>query len=199
MTKSFFNILLLFFVSTAVFSQNKIAQEAYFDFKVSRNVKGSDQSISKTSMLLKMEKELTLKQVTNISYHLGRMYEEFGLPDSAIVYYEKSLKGEPNYSVIHRALGFIYLTKTKPIIAAMNEANKTKDVAGNAKAFAQYKALVQKALPYLEKYQACEPDDETLNTISNLYKSIKDTQSLASLEGRLKTLAGNCVSLLEDE
>lgn len=199
MNRYFIVFSFLFFVSTTTFSQNKIAEEAYFDFKVSRNVKGNEQSIGKTAMLLKMEKDFTVKQVTNISYHLGRMYEEVGLPDSAIVYYEKSLKGEPNYSVIHRALGFIYLNKTKPIIAAMNEANKNKDVAANAKGFAQYKALVKKALPYLEKYEACEPDEETFATITNLYKSIKDTQNLASLEARLKTMTGNCVSLLEDE
>lgn len=191
--------LSLTFISFSSFSQTNIAQEAYFAYKVSRNVKGNEQSIASTKMLLKMASQLTDKQVTNASYHLGRMYEEFGMPDSAIVYYEKSLKGEPNYSVIHRALGFIYLDKTKPIISAMNEANKTKDVAGNAKAFANYTAMVKKALPYLEKYQACESDDETLVAIINLYKSIKDTQSLTTLDDRLKTMSANCVSLLEDE
>lgn len=199
MIKFYFSFLTLAFVFTSTFAQDKSAQDAYFDYKVSRNVKGDEKSITKVLTLLKTESQLSVKQVANASYHLGRMYEEFGKPDSAIIFYEKSLKGEPNYSVIHRALGFIYLAKTKPIIAAMNEANKAKDVTGNTKAFAKYKEMVIKALPYLEKYQACEPDEETLATITNLYKSIKDTQSLATLETRLKPLATNCVSLLEDE
>lgn len=199
MKRTYLIILMLTSICLSSFSQSNVAQEAYFAYKVGRNVKGNEKSIASTIMLLKMSDQLTLKQVTNASYHLGRMYEEVGKPDSAIIYYEKSLKGEPNYSVIHRALGFIYLTKTKPIIASMNEASKAKDVAGNTKAFAKYKEMVIKALPYLEKYQACEPDEETLATITNLYKSIKDLQSLASLETRLKPLAANCVSLLEDE
>ena len=149
--------------------------------------------------MLKRSSELTPKQLANVEYHLGRMYEEMGTVDSAIIHYENSLKGEPDYSVIHRALGFIYLAKTRPFVTQMNEASKAKDPAANSKALGQYKAMVQKAIPYLEKYHACEPDDETLTTITNLYKSLKDNQSIATLETRLKTLGVKCVSLLEDE
>ena len=189
-------LCLTYFIS---FAQGDNIDDAYLKYKVSRNVKGNIKSIENLSALLKRSSELSVKQVANVEYHLGRMYEEMGTVDSAIVHYENSLKGEPNYSVIHRALGFIYLAKTKPAVTKMNEASKAKDAAGNAKAFAEYKLLVKKAIPYLEKYQACEPDEQTLATITNLYKSIKDLESPKTLDARLKANAVNCVSLLEDE
>lgn len=183
----------------ATLAQNNNIADAYLNYKVSRNVKGNAKTIETTLELLKRSSELTPKQLANVEYHLGRMYEEMGTVDSAIIHYENSLKGEPDYSVIHRALGFIYLAKTRPFVTQMNEASKAKDPAANSKALGQYKAMVQKAIPYLEKYHACEPDDETLTTITNLYKSLKDNQSIATLETRLKTLGVKCVSLLEDE
>ena len=189
-------LCLTYFIS---FAQGDNIDDAYLNYKVSRNVKGNTKSIENLSALLKRSSELSVKQVANVEYHLGRMYEEMGTVDSAIVHYENSLKGEPNYSVIHRALGFIYLAKTKPAVTKMNEASKAKDATSNAKAFAEYKLLVKKAIPYLEKYQACEPDEQTLATINNLYKSIKDLESPKTLDARLKANAVNCVSLLEDE
>jgi len=199
MKRKLFLITILSLTYFISFAQEDNIDDAYLNYKVSRNVKGNTKSIEKLSALLKRSSELSVKQVANVEYHLGRMYEEIGTADSAIVHYENSLKGEPNYSVLHRALGFIYLAKTKPAVAKMNEASKTKDAAANAKAFGEYKALVKKAIPYLEKYQACEPDDETLTTINNLYKSIKDSESLKTLDARLKANADKCVSLLADE
>jgi tetratricopeptide (TPR) repeat protein len=190
---------LLFISYFSSFAQSKSIKDAYFDFTVNRSEKGNAKSVETSLALLKRSSELTPKQITNVEYHIGRMYEEMGDVENAIPHYENSLKGEPNYFVIHRALGFIYLAKTKPFVAQMNEASKSKDATANAKAFAQYKVLVQKAIPYLEKYQACEPDDETLTIITNLYKSINDMQSIVTLEARLKPLAAKCVSLLEDE
>jgi tetratricopeptide (TPR) repeat protein len=199
MKKIFLTLSLLFISYFSSLAQNKSIADAYFDFTVIRSAKGNAESVETSLALLKRSSELTPKQITNIEYHIGRMYEEMGNVDSAIPHYENSLKGEPDYFVIHRALGFIYLSKTKPFVAQMNEANKSKDAIANAKAFVLYKEMVQKAIPYLEKYQACEPDDETLTIITNLYKSIKDTQSVTTLETRLKPLAAKCVSLLDDE
>lgn len=127
------------------------------------------------------------------------MFEEVGDPDNALLHYAESMKGEPNYFVLHRAMGFIYLNKTKPFVRQMNEASAAKNVIANSKAFESYKAVVQKALPHLEKYQACEPDDDTLAIITNLYKSIKEPQASAKLPERLTSLGQTCVSLLEDE
>lgn len=190
---------LLLGISYHSFAQSKPIADAYYDFKVAKSTKkGDQQTLTDILKLLKRSNELTPGQIANLEYHAGGAYEEMGQPDQAIPHYENSLKAEPNYFVIHRALGFIYLTKTKPLVAQMNEANQSKDAAANAKAFAEYKVLVKKAIPYLEKYQACDPDDETLSIIVNLYKSIKDTTNIASLTERLKALGVKCVSLLED-
>ena len=180
------------------FGQNS-AQDSYHDFTVYRTTKGNEVNIGKAKALLALQDKLTIKQQTNVQYHLGRMYEEVGNPESAIPYYEKSLIGEPNYFVTHRALGFIYLTKSRADVKLMNEAVAAKNVIANEKAFVQYKLKVQKALVHLEKYQACEPDDDTLMIITNLYKSIKMPTAIASLPSRLKPLSEKCVSLLDDE
>lgn len=66
--------------------------------------------------LLQQQDQLSPKQVTNLQYHLGRMHEEIGDAENALLYYEQSLKGEANYTVLRRALGFIYLSKTKAFI-----------------------------------------------------------------------------------
>lgn len=192
-------VTFMLIISASYAQKKEKIDDAYFEYQKTRNVKGNAESILAMQTLLKRANELSVKQNANISYHLGRMYEEMELPDSAIQHYQNSLLGEPDYVVIHRALGFIYLAKTKPYITQMNEAVKQKDAAANAKALAQYKALIRKALPYLEKYQACENDEETLVMIKNLYKSIKDDESLSTLDLRLKGLSVKCITLLADE
>ena len=59
--------------------------------------------------------------------------------------------------------------------------------------------MVKKALPHLEKYQACEPDEQTLAIILNLYKSIKEPQTAEAITNRIKPLGKTCVTLLDDE
>lgn len=194
-------ILTLYLLACSSFVANaqKSAQDNYHDFTVYRTTKGSGTLIKKVTALLDQKNELTPKQVANAEYHLGRMYEEVGDPANALIHYSESIKGEPNYFVLHRAMGFIYLNQTKIFVKQMNEASAAKNAIANFKAFEKYKAAVKNAIPHLEKYQACEPDDQTLDIISNLYKSIKETPSIATIPQRLKPLGQNCVSLLEDE
>jgi hypothetical protein len=44
---------------------------------------------------------------------------------------------------------------------------------------------IKKALPHLEKAQACDPDDQTLNLIKLLYRNIKDQHGIDTLPARL--------------
>lgn len=181
-------------------AQSNSVKDLYESFKQYRTTNDDKPSqIVKTLELLKFADQLTAKQLTNINYNLGRMYEDIEEADKAIPYYEKSLIGEPNYEVVHRALGFIYLAKSTSAVAKINEAKAKNDVEGNKKAFEAYKILILKELPHLEKYQACDPDEETLNIITNLYKSFKDTKSIETLNARLKEMSGKCVTLLDDE
>ncbi|MDQ7947839.1 MAG: hypothetical protein REI78_12325 [Pedobacter sp.] len=171
----------------------------YEDFKMYRNTaEDKPEAIGKMKVLLADSAHLKPKQVTNISYHIGRLFEELELPDSAEIYYVKALAGEPNYEVIHRALGFIYLERTKVVTAEMG-AIADRDTEKRARVYAKYKSLVLKALPHFEKYQACDPDEDTLAIIMSLHKSIKTGETDASVAERLKKLAVNCVTLLDDE
>jgi len=73
------------------------------------------------------------------------------------------------------------------------------DKALNEQLAIAYTAAVKKALPHLEKAQACDPSDETLAIIKTLYKNIKDSQGLSSLDSRLKELSKNCIDILNDK
>jgi hypothetical protein len=58
--------------------------------------------------------------------------------------------------------------------------------------------MAKKALPHLEKAQACDPSDDTLEIIKTLYQKLNDQQSLGTLNDRLKQLHTNCIDILND-
>ena len=62
----------------------------------------------------------------------------------------------------------------------------------------QYKKEVLRALPHLEKGQACDPNDDDLDMIRTLYQNIHDDQGLKSLNDRLAALSKNCIDILSD-
>ena len=74
----------------------------------------------------------------------------------------------------------------------------TKDKKANDLLMQDYKKAVLKALPHLEKAQACDPSDETLTMIQQLYRNMKDDAGLKSLKARLTTLSKNCQDLLTE-
>ena len=96
--------LLICLWSINSFAQTNSVKDLYEDFKEYRTTDDDKPSqIVKTLELLKFADQLTKKQITNVNYNLGRMYEDIEEGDKAIPYYEKSLLGEPNYEVGHRA------------------------------------------------------------------------------------------------
>jgi len=115
----------------------------------------------------------------------------------AIVYYEKVAAAEPNYYVAQRGLGYLYNAKAEDIQLKLYLTSKESP---DYKAlFESYRKAVLKALPRLEKAQACDPDDDTLDLIMTLYMNIHDEQGLSSLKNHLADLAKNCVDLLSDK
>ncbi|WP_231427882.1 tetratricopeptide repeat protein [Pedobacter sp. Leaf250] len=195
-------LTLLIFLSTAqiTFSQTKSIKDLYWDYAQIR-MEDSEraQAITLAEALIKRTPELTKTQFGNVSYHLGRLYEETGETEKAIPHYEQAIKITPGYYVPYRALGFIFIKKANAIGSKMNEAAKAKDAKLSTELYGQYKAIALKALPNLEKSQACDPDEETKNIILNLYRSLKDNASILSLDDRLKSKSSACISLLEDE
>lgn len=197
MRKIIIGFLLLASFSNA-YSQESIA-ELYKKYTISRPWDdGKLATIDLAQSLLKRSPELTNSQIANLNFNLGRLYEETKEVEKAIPYYEASLKLAPDYYVTHRALGNIYLKKSDPIVKQMNDAGNAKQMDLYGKLFAEYKELIVKAIPHLEKAQACDPDDQDLNKIKNLYKNIKDLAAINTLDERLKKLAVSCVDLLDD-
>lgn len=200
MKKRLLYILLLLATPPFCFAQTKSVKDLYWDYsQIRMEDTQKTQAISLAEELIKRAPELSKTQLGNVTYHLGRLYEETGNTEKAIPFYEQAIKITPAYFVPYRALGFIFLSKCNAIGAKMNEAGKAKDLKLHKELYAKYRETALQALPYLEKSQACDPDEETKTIINNLYQSLKDTASIASLDERLKKSATNCISLLEDE
>lgn len=194
-----FNLFLLLGISTA-FAQKQDIKELYFDYTQSRmNEDQHAATVEKASSLLNRSAELNDKQVANVSFHLARIYESMGKPEKAEPLYEAVTKLVPGYYVTYTSLGFINLKKCDTLGRKVSEAAKLKDAALHAIAFKAYKIQVLKTIPYFEKSEACEADERTLGILTSLYKSIKDTTSLASLPERKVLLGKDCISLLDDE
>jgi hypothetical protein len=69
----------------------------------------------------------------------------------------------PNYYVVQRALGYQYLKQVNTLSDQVNAAQS--DAGENKRLTVLYTAAAKKTLPYLEKAQACDPNDETLTLI----------------------------------
>ncbi|RCH56621.1 hypothetical protein DJ568_01815 [Mucilaginibacter hurinus] len=123
----------------------------------------------------------------------GKLFDDDRQSEKAINYYQKVVKAEPDYYVANRALGYLHL---KQVEAAQKKLNGS---AGGKQARDEYINAVQKALPYLEKAQACDPSPETLAIITSLYKTTSDDKGLNSLDERLKARAKSCVDILQSQ
>lgn len=189
--------LILLVAFSKVYSQS--IAELYRTYTVIRTSNDNKLgTIAVATNLLTHNTELTPTQIGNLNFNLGRLHEETKQEEKAIPYYEESLKFVPDYYVTHRALGNLYVRKSFPIVQKINEAGKAGQMDLQAKLFAEYKKLVLVAIPHLEKAQACDPDEQGLQQIKGLYKSIKDLTSINTIDERLKKLSVTCVDLLED-
>jgi hypothetical protein len=128
---------------------------------------------------------------------LAKAYEDSEQDAKATLYYEKVAAAEPNYFVAQRALGYLYNDQAEAIQLKLYIT--PKDSPDYNSLSDNYKKAVHKALSPLEKAQACDPDDDTLDLIRTLYMNIKDAQGLNSIQTRLPDLAKNCVDLLDDK
>ena len=102
----------------------------------------------------------------------------------------------PDFYVVHRALGYIYLIPAKQL-NTKQLAEKPGSIAW-LQLNADYKRAALKALPHLEKAQACDPSDETLALIKMLYRNMDDTTGLQSLNARLADLGKKCIDVVTE-
>lgn len=192
-------VLFILLTGTAAYAQAPSADEVYnqyLDFNLARFQNEPDKVADLGEKILPYAGKLPEKARINFYASIGKMYEDNSEPDKAIIYYEKVAAAVPDYYVVHRALGYIYLEKAKRIGDELNQSLNDRVKAGQLTE--AYTAAARKALPHLEKAQACDPSDETLASIQRLYRNLKDTKGLDTLPDRLKQLSKNCIDILTD-
>jgi tetratricopeptide (TPR) repeat protein len=191
--------LLVFIIFAGVSAKAQTADEVYnqyLDFNLARFQGEQDKILGLGEKLLPNAEKLPEKARTNFYFSIGKIYEDNNQLQKASIYYEKVAMAAPDYYVAHRALGYIYLGDVKIIEKKLNAS--VHDQAINAQLTKDYNNAVKKALPHLEKAQACDPSDETLTIIKLLYKNIHDPRGANTFESRLKELSKNCIDILSD-
>jgi len=199
MLKNTLFLLFIVLIGLSAHAQVPSADEVYnqyVDFNMARFQGEHDKVADLGEKILPYADKLPEKARINFYASIGKMYEDDDEPDKAIIYYEKVATAVPDYYVVHRALGYIYLAKAMRIGDELNKSLNDKVMANQLTG--AYASAARKALPHLEKAQACDPSDETLATIQRLYRNIKDTQALNTLNSRLKQLSKNCIDILTD-
>ena len=194
--KYIFTFLLLGFISQG-FSQDKSVDDLYMDFRVERSEGSPGRALQIGGKILGHMEKLPAKYQDNFNYHMGKLHEVNHEDDKAILFYEKVAVAVPDYYVPHLALGNLYLKSAKPLVQKLN-ASKNNRVEYDTY-LSQYKQILVKALPHLEKAQACDPNEDTLSALKYIYQTLKTPEKNATLESRSKALSVNCITLIKDE
>lgn len=194
MFKRIFLLVITLFITAFAFAQTKAdtVYGKYADFNLLRLDGKTPDAIKLGEIILPDVNELPVNSRISFYNGLAKLYEDDDESKEAILLYEKVVAAQPDFYVAHRALGYLFLKHTDELYDKM-QANP-----GDTAMILQYKAAVQKALPHLEKAQACDPSDETLEIIKRLYTNIHDDAGLQSLNGRLAGMAKNCIDILKD-
>jgi tetratricopeptide (TPR) repeat protein len=192
------SILLLFIVLVSITAKAQTADavfDQYLDFNYARLKQENQNAQALGEKILPNAALLPAKSRISFYNGLAKLYEDAGQTDKAISYYEIVNKAEPDFYVAHRALGYLYLLPAAGVFTKLNAAT---DKATKNTLSTQYNALVRKALPHLEKAQACDPSDETLTVIKTLYANINDKAGLKTLNSKLAAMSKNCIEILSE-
>jgi tetratricopeptide (TPR) repeat protein len=194
--RTFLLVITIFFALAAKAQSADSVYNQYLDFNLARLQGDQDKTLELGESILPNANKLPEKTRISFYFAAGKMYEDNDQPDKALPYYEKVVVAAPDYYVVHRALGYIYLDKSKQFQKQISASAGDKTMV--AQLTTAYTNAVRKALPHLEKAQACDPSDDTLVIIKILYKNINDTAALNSLDARLKEQGRNCIDILTD-
>ncbi|WPU97330.1 hypothetical protein SNE26_15000 [Mucilaginibacter sp. cycad4] len=181
-------IILLMSVTLAHAQTAEDTYNKYLDFNLARLQGEQDKAMDLSRQIMQDTAKLSAKVKINFFNSLAKLYEDDNQSVNAIPLYERVVAAEPDYYVAHRALGYLYLKNIPDADKPLNSPS----------ADAEYIKTVKKALPQLEKAQACDADDNTLALIKTLYKNIGDDVGLSALDKRLKALKGKCEDILGD-
>jgi hypothetical protein len=197
MFKKYALLFTLLLITGALRAQeSKTLYERYLDFNLVRFEADNDVALEMGEALLDSADNLPDKSRISFYNSMAKLYEDGKQPGRATTYYEIVAKAVPNYYVAHRALGYLYLKPATDLEAQLNTTKKNTPAYENLQA--DYKTAALKALPHLEIAEACDPSEETLAIIKNLYKNMGDTAGLNSLPERLKNISKNCLDILSD-
>ena len=188
---------LFIFLSLVFLHQISFAQdvsEQYLIFNDSLKTGGEKAVIALGEKLIPEISKFSKAKQAKFYYKMGFMHENIKDPDQALKYYLKSLEFEPNYEVIHLALGYIYLSQANLLVSKINASKGNKVLYD--KYIVKYKAILRKSLPYFEKAMACDPNDQVMQTITKTYELLKDRTALVTLNSRLDELKKQCVDIL---
>jgi tetratricopeptide (TPR) repeat protein len=166
------------------------------DFDLARFNNDQGEAIRIAESILPDTAKLAPKTRTSFFARLAKLYDDDDQDTKAVIYYQKVIATTPDYYVAQRALGYLYDDVAEEIHLKLY-ITKSDDPHYRS-LFDSYKAEVLKALPHLEKAQACDPNDDTLDLIRMLYQNIHDEQGLQSLGSRLKNAGKNCIDVLSD-
>jgi tetratricopeptide (TPR) repeat protein len=191
----YFAALLLIFICRTALCQDITNQ--YDDFGGAVTTGNEEKALFLAQQILPEVESLNARQQAIFYYKLAGLYEGLKKNEQAIEFYERSLKLEPDYYVPHLALGYLYLGQANPLARQLNAEKNNPQLRD--KYLKEYQATLRKALPFLEKAMACDPNDQVLQSITVAYRALKDETSLTSLETRLQSLRKNCVTVLKED
>ena len=186
--------LLLILLGSAVFSQDLI--DNYYEFGGAITEGRESTAVMLAEKILPEVSSLSEKRQAIFFYQLAGLHENRKNTEQAILFYEKTLKLEPDYYVPHMALGYLYISKANQVVPKLNAE---KDKAARDRYIQEYNSNMRKAIPFLEKAMACDPNEQLLASIKNCYDSLNNKAGFAGLDARLKKLEANCVTLLKEE
>lgn len=196
MIKTAFLFLLCIFITPTFAQSNSKVYNQYLDFNEAQFKNQPAKAMLKADSILHNPEKLPAKAQTNFYRSLAKLYEDQHQPEKSIIYNEKVVAAVPDYYVSHRALGYLYLLPLDGLAEKINQSKKNP--TEHEKYQLQYFMLIKKALPHLEKAEACEHDEQTLSLIKSLYQKLNDKVNLISLDKRLKLLKIHCIDLLTD-
>lgn len=155
-----------------------------------------DLIINEANIYLKLEdNENTVKTLehlmtiddTNptIFFAAGASYDQMGKVDKAMETYAKAIELDPNYFDPNYNLGALYVNKAAEIQEAMNALPLDAVDEYNAKKD-EMEGILKQALPYLEKADEIQPDDQyTLNSLKEIYSRLKMYDKVKEINARL--------------
>jgi len=197
MLRTLLGVLLSCTIGTASCQSIDTVYNQYLDFNLARFQNDQDNMVILGEALIPNADKLPASARVNFYFAIGNIYEHDGQIAKALSYYEQVVAYVPDYYVVHRALGYLYIEKAKAIEKRM--ALPLIDSKQKEQLEKEYHATIKAALPHLEKAQACDPSEETLQLIKQYETLNGNFKALKSLPERLKMLSHKCIDILMDQ